>query len=94
MDGWQRTMTNGRTTKTASGPIPADEFPGLVTKAGGTPAQVSVRYGESLAYGEVKVTASVTLNCDQTEDTINNAGRLAFYKALELVRDGFSAVTK
>lgn len=50
-------------------------------------AKVTISLGRSLPYGEVKVSASVTLVCDQNEVTINRAGEIAFLKAQELVED-------
>lgn len=53
-------------------------------------AKVTISLGRSLPYGEVKVSASVTVTCDQNEVTINRAGEIAFLKAKELVEDCFS----
>lgn len=73
-----------------------DEFQGLVTKIedisgtyAGVLARVNMGVSESLEFGAVKVSASVTLTCDQNEKKINKAGELAFKKSLELVMDGF-----
>jgi hypothetical protein len=70
-----------------------DEFPGLVSDLTGQSkplARVSMTVGEALEYGEVKVSATVTLTCDQDKKHIDKAGELAFFKAQELMRDGWS----
>jgi hypothetical protein len=58
----------------------------------GPRATVSMTVGRSLEYGSVKVTANVSLQCDQDEHTINRAGEMAFRKACEFMNDGFSIV--
>lgn len=67
-----------------------DKFCSLWKNRKVEPARVSMTVGEGLDYGAVKVSATVTLSCDQDEPSINAAGEAAFYKALELVRDGWS----
>ena len=71
-----------------------DKFASLWSKKDSRPATVSISVGEGMDYGALKVSATVTLACDQNEATIDKAGELAFYKALELVRDGWSELTK
>lgn len=69
-----------------------DEFQKLVTKPGDEKAiyaRVNMGVSESMEYGSLKVSASVTLTCDQNEEKINKAGELAFGKSLELIMDGF-----
>lgn len=66
-----------------------DKFEALWKKRKVDPARVSVSVSEGMDYGAAKVSATVTVNCDQDEATINKAGELSFYKALELVRDGW-----
>lgn len=75
---------------TKSGQLNDDKFKALITSTESTLARVSISVGESMNYGALKVSSTVTLNCDQNEVCINKAGELAFYKALELMQDGFS----
>jgi len=72
------------------GQLVEDKFTKLITAPTGIHARVNVGLSEAMEYGSLKVSASVTLECDQNEPTINKAGELAFYKALELMKDGFS----
>jgi len=51
--------------------------------------RVNIGVSESMEYGSLKVSASITLTCNQNEKKINEAGGLAFFKAVELVTDGF-----
>lgn len=83
----------GRSPITKSGQLTDDQFRSLVTDPTGVLARVSLNVGESENYGALKVGATVTLTCDQNEVTINRAGELAFYKALELMKDGYKEMT-
>lgn len=68
-----------------------DKFRTLVTTApGAARARVNVGVSEALGYGALKVSCSVTLECDQNEKMVDLAGEYAFYKAVELMKDGFS----
>ncbi len=71
-----------------------DKFTKLWSDKSKTPAKVAIGVGESAEYGAQKVSVTVTLNCDQNERTIDKAGELAFYKAVELLRDGWSELQK
>lgn len=51
-------------------------------------ARVSANVGTSHDFGNVKVGFIVTIECVQTDATINLAGESAFLKALELTNDG------
>ena len=73
-----------------SGQIVEDAFAALWKKRTIEPAKVAMSVSESIEYGAYKVSATVSVACDQNEPTIDRAGTLAFYKALEFVRDGFS----
>lgn len=73
----------------ASGPLSGDQYTGLRV-SDGPEARVNVTLSESYGYGEIKISASVTLACDQNEKTINTAGRLATEKAMELLKKGFA----
>lgn len=66
-----------------------DRFEALWKKRDVDPARVAITVAEGLDYGSLKVSATVSVACDQDEPSVNKAGELAFYKALELVRDGW-----
>lgn len=74
---------------TQTGQLPEDKFQRLWKDRKTEPARVSMTVGEGIDYGRRKVSATVALSCDQNEKTIDAAGEAAFFKALELVRDGF-----
>lgn len=83
------TEINGKSTVVKDAPI--DPFHGLLTVGSNAPrASVSMTVGRSFNYGEVKVTAHVTLQCDQNKATIDKAAEMAFQKAVEYVNDGLS----
>jgi hypothetical protein len=44
--------------------------------------------GTSYDYGNVKVSACVTIDCIQNDSAISMAGECAFMKSLELVNEG------
>ena len=75
---------------TKAGQLTGDKFRKLVSDPTGVLAKVNMAVSESMQYGELKVSASVTLTCDQNESVINDAAQLAFEKSIELMRDGFS----
>jgi hypothetical protein len=62
-----------------------DDFQKLV---GNGLAQVEMNTQFSLDYGAVKVSSSVRITCNQDEATINEAGKVAFFKSMELTKDG------
>jgi hypothetical protein len=78
----------GRRSET--GQLMEDKFAALWKKRTIEPAKVAMSVSESMEYGAFKVSATVSVACDQNEPTIDAAGGLAFFKALELVRDGWS----
>jgi hypothetical protein len=53
-------------------------------------AKVSFTVGSSREYGEIKCSATVTIECPQDEKHINMAGECAYRKALELTNDAAS----
>lgn len=55
--------------------------------AGQSVARISATVGTSQNYGDLKVSFTVSLDCIQTEPTINLASEAAFLKALELTND-------
>lgn len=88
---WELTVTKDKKIiASKAGQLTDDKFAALVTDPAAKTARVSISVGEALDYGALKVSATVSLDCDQNEPTINKAGELAFYKALELMKDGFS----
>lgn len=51
-------------------------------------ARVGSNVGTQHDFGRIKVAAYVEYECDQDEKSVNEAGLLAFTKALEFVQDG------
>ena len=73
--------------------IQQDPFWRIRTKTGiqqNSDARITMTVGRALQYGELKCSASVSIECPQQEAHINLAGELAFTKALELVNDGMA----
>jgi hypothetical protein len=64
-----------------------DEF-ALLASPGEIHARVGFSLGTQHDFGRIKVTATVSLECDQHELVINKAGEKAFRKAQELLDDG------
>ena len=83
-----------RSPITKTGQLTEDKFRTLVSDLTGVLSRVAVNVGESMDYGALKVGATVTLTCDQNEPMINKAGELAFYKALEIMKDGYKELTE
>lgn len=87
-------MTTGRVTAEVPGQPPYDLktavfIPSEMLCSGPGPhASVSFTLGRSFGYGDLKVSAHVTLACDQNEETLEEAGKRAFLKAAELLDDG------
>lgn len=87
---WSRDMKNSKGEKSDVGQLKGeDKFEALWKKRSVEPARVAISVSEGMDYGALKVSATVSVSCDQDERTINKAGELAFFKALELVRDGW-----
>lgn len=74
----------------ARGQLVAEPYAALWSKKDQQPARVSMTVSQSAEFGTVKVSANVSLACDQTEDSINKAGELAYRKAYELMTDGWN----
>lgn len=93
-------MKTPKGVKTTQGNLTSDEFvklwsPGPGVSPRGVPhARVSFSYTLGVDFGTEKVAATVTLDCDQTEPIIDRAGELAFTKAVELVNDAWSELTR
>ena len=88
---WSREMKNSKGEKADTGQLKGDDkFEALWKKRDVEPARVAITVSEGMDYGALKVSATVSVSCDQNEPTINKAGEVAFYKALELVRDGWA----
>ena len=66
-----------------------DEFAALCKDRTKEPARVSVGLSQSAEFGAIKVSATVTLTCDQTQKAIDAAGGAAYNKAFELLQDGW-----
>jgi hypothetical protein len=64
-----------------------DPLQGLWTPGEHAHARVSLSVGQALGYGELKVNASVSYECDQNEQTVDKAALLAFTKAITLATD-------
>jgi hypothetical protein len=92
MNTWTRVITfpNGE-RRTDVGDIDGDFFAGVL---GNGLAKVAMTVGFGLAYGEAKVSATVSLTCNQDEKTINAVGERAFYKAHELAGDGLNLISE
>ena len=91
---WEREMQNKNTAQSDAGQLVEDKFSKLWSDRTKTPAKVTIGVSEAMDYGAMKVSATVSLACDQNEPAINQAGELAFYKAVELMRDGWSELAK
>ena len=87
---WSRDTKGSKGEKSEAGQLKGDDkFEALWKKRDVDPARVAITVAEGMDYGSLKVSATVSVACDQNEPSINKAGELAFYKALELVRDGW-----
>lgn len=64
-----------------------DSFKNLIRATDHTrgAARVAVTWGRAGEYGNPKVSVTITVTCDQDEETIDKAGFLAYSKATELV---------
>lgn len=66
-----------------------EKYSALWSKKDQQPARVSMTVSQSAEFGCIKVSANVSLACDQNEKAINKAGELAYTKAYELMTDGW-----
>jgi hypothetical protein len=71
---------------------PLDPFAALCTP-GLTHASVGFSLGTSQDYGRLKVVATVRVDCNQSTATMDKAAEMAFSKALEYMKDGFSILS-
>lgn len=55
-------------------------------------ARVGLQVGTQHDFGRIKVTAYVDYECNQNEATVNEAGMLAFSKAIEFVHDALAVM--
>jgi len=62
------------------------------TQKGEPPAHISLTATNGGDFGQLKVTAMVSITCSQDERSINLAAEIAFRKVIELVNDGSSHV--
>jgi len=71
-----------------------DPFLQLAVKARtkGVPAKISMTVGRAVQYGEIKCSATVSIDCPQQEGFIDLAAEVAYTKALELVNDGMESM--
>jgi hypothetical protein len=53
-------------------------------------ARVSMTVARAIEYGEIKCSATISIDCPQKEAYIDLASEVAFKKALELVNDGMT----
>lgn len=70
-----------------------DPLLGLCTPDGRPQATVSISVGTQVNFGEVKVTAHVSYQCDQNTEKVDQAGMLAFEKAVSFMNDGLQLLT-
>jgi hypothetical protein len=76
--------------KGTRGQLVEEKYDALWSKKDQQPARVSMGVSQSAEFGSIKVSANVSLACDQTETAINKAGELAYTKAYELMTDGWN----
>ncbi len=69
--------------------LSGDAFERLCTP-GGIHASVGLNIGTQANFGELKISATVRLQCDQNEGAMDEAAKMAFSKAFEYMRDGFT----
>lgn len=69
-----------------------DKFKQVRKKPKEPAARVSMTVGQATDYGALKVSATVSLECDQNEETINEAAGLCWFKAVELMADGWKDI--
>lgn len=87
-------MKSSKGQKSEAGQIVDDKFEALWKDRSVEPARVAVGTAEGMDFGQLKVSVTVSVACDQNEASINKAGELAFYKAVELMRDGWKELDK
>lgn len=87
-------MKSSKGQTSEAGQITDDKFEALWKNRNVEPARVAVGTSEGMDFGQLKVSVTVSVACDQNESAINKAGELAFHKAVELMRDGWSHLDK
>jgi hypothetical protein len=92
MSEYTMEMKKAGKTKVKSGTLAEDQFAALYDAAAPEHARVSMGVSQSTDYGQLKVTATVSLLCNQNAVCIDKAGELAFYKARELMVDGWNVL--
>lgn len=70
-----------------------DPLLGLYTPGPHPHATVSMSVGTQFNFGEVKVTAHVSYQCDQNTTKVEQAGMLAFEKAVSFMNSGLQLLT-
>lgn len=85
----ERTPQGKAAKKGNRGQLVEEKYSALWSKKDQQPARVSMGVSQSAEFGSIKVSANVSLVCDQTENSINKAGELAYTKAFELMTDGW-----
>jgi hypothetical protein len=83
----------GETTEYFEERYVLDKFYGEVQtcKAQGLPtARIGTTVGRSVEFGEVKCSFTVTIECPQNKECMDEAAQLVFIKALEYANDGMS----
>lgn len=62
-----------------------------VAKAAGCPtARIAMSVTHGIEYGEIKCSATVSIECAQSKEHMDNAALLAFKAAVEYANDGMS----
>jgi hypothetical protein len=72
--------------------LAGDPFDKLCTP-GGVHASVGFNVGTQANFGELKISATVRLQCDQNEKVMDKAAEMAFKKTLEYMKDGFAILS-
>jgi len=90
MSNYSKVREGAEGAVSETGQITGDAYTKLLSKGAKDPARVAIGLSESLDFGSMKVSVTVSLACDQREAVINKAGELAFAKALELLRDSWA----
>lgn len=90
-NGWEVVVERYNAVVTKNGGA-MDPFKELVKRDGASSVTISV--SRALPYGELKVSASVSVSCDQDQPTIEQAGEVAFLQAVKLVQAHFTELTE
>jgi hypothetical protein len=84
---WRRQVEDREQINIQEGEVKDDSFKNLIRATDHTrgAARVSVTWGRAGEFSNPKVSVTITVTCDQDEETIDKAGFLAYSKATELV---------